>query len=496
MVVVHFGNGDLAAYDFDGKQLWHRNLQKDYGDYTIWWGHANSPVLYEDLVISICIQDSCADLPGKPSPSYVVAHDMRTGQEAMEDDAHDRAPRAKSCDSYTTPLLVAATATGGVGRHGRADARRLRPGHRQAALVSARVDRQPHDHRPGGRRGDDLRHAGNAEAAVGRSAGRRRANAPRQDVVWQFDQGTPDSPTPVVWGESLFLVTNDGIARCLDAATGRLQWKERLKGEYRASPLAADGRIYFLNTKGLTTVVAASPRFEPPGREPARRRDLRLAGRLRRPHFHPRTQGAILCGKIGYNGVFPRSLLMRRLKSIWRKGASALAVLACWLAIYGTALAQRSVPVEESTKGDATSWLLPYAVVLLFVGLGVFVVCRPTRRRERARPEEYQSVIKDGTLEERLAPAIGGPLARWERVRVRASGDAAPARGERRHVTHNATDSANRRSTSRPGPVAGPACRRGRGRGPPAKDTTGWPAPAPAGRAPSASPRPGRCPGP
>ena len=57
------------------------------------------------------------------------------------------------------------------------------------------------------------------------------------------------------------LVTNEGIARCLDAVTGRLQWKERLKGNYRASPLAADGRIYFLSTQGLTTVVAASPRF-------------------------------------------------------------------------------------------------------------------------------------------------------------------------------------------------------------------------------------------
>ena len=57
-VVVHFGNGDLAAYDFDGNRLWHRNLQKDYGDYTVRWGHANSPVLCGDLVISICIQDS------------------------------------------------------------------------------------------------------------------------------------------------------------------------------------------------------------------------------------------------------------------------------------------------------------------------------------------------------------------------------------------------------------------------------------------------------
>ena len=79
MVVAHFGNGELAAYDFDGNPLWHRNLQKDYGDYTIWWGHANSPVLYENLVISVCMQDSCADLPGEPSPSYIVAHDLLDG---------------------------------------------------------------------------------------------------------------------------------------------------------------------------------------------------------------------------------------------------------------------------------------------------------------------------------------------------------------------------------------------------------------------------------
>ena len=42
-VVVHYGNGDLAAYDFDGKRLWKHNLQDDYGNYTIWWGHAIAP---------------------------------------------------------------------------------------------------------------------------------------------------------------------------------------------------------------------------------------------------------------------------------------------------------------------------------------------------------------------------------------------------------------------------------------------------------------------
>jgi outer membrane protein assembly factor BamB len=81
------------------------------------------------------------------------------------------------------------------------------------------------------------------------------------DVLWKYDQGTPDSPTPVVWRELLFFVADNGVARCLDLHTGQLKWKERLKGDYRASPLAAEGRIYFLNMKGLTTVVGATSRF-------------------------------------------------------------------------------------------------------------------------------------------------------------------------------------------------------------------------------------------
>src|SRR5207244_11953835 len=68
-VITHFGNGDLAAYDFSGNQLWRRNLQQEHGAYTIWWGHANSPVLYKDLVITVCMQDSLTDLQDEPAQS-------------------------------------------------------------------------------------------------------------------------------------------------------------------------------------------------------------------------------------------------------------------------------------------------------------------------------------------------------------------------------------------------------------------------------------------
>ena len=83
-----------------------------------------------------------------------------------------------------------------------------------------------------------------------------------RDIVWRDSQGTPDTCCPVAWGELLFTITDDGIARCFHAETGNLKWKNRLEGGYKASPIAIEGRIYFLNTTGTTTVVSAAPRYD------------------------------------------------------------------------------------------------------------------------------------------------------------------------------------------------------------------------------------------
>lgn len=260
LAVVHFGNGDLAAYDFDGRQLWKRNLQEDHGQYTIWWGHANSPVLHEDLVISVCMQDSCRDVQQEPAPSYVVAHDKRSGEQRWKTMRMTDASQ-ESCDAYTTPILRRAggrlemVVMGGqvLDAYDPATGKRLwhLPG-----LVGNRLIPSPVA-------------AGEMVFAI---QGMRRAllavkpggdgQQSRDDVVWQFDQGTSDSSTPVVAGDWLFTITNDGIARCMDVHSGRVSWKERLQGAYYASPLVAEGRVYFLSRQGLTTVVSASPRFE------------------------------------------------------------------------------------------------------------------------------------------------------------------------------------------------------------------------------------------
>jgi outer membrane protein assembly factor BamB len=289
-VVAHFGSGDLAVFDFDGNELWRRNLEQEYGKYTIWWGHANSPVLFDGLVISVCMQDSLEGAEGQtgandeapamdeaaakeeaPSnadgtttlvPSYLVAHDIRTGRERWKSMRMTGAD-AEECDAYTTPVLRQ-TADGGelivmggnqLDAYDPATGRQLwyLPG-----LVGGRTITGPtlaHDmvYTTIGMRGDLL--------AVKMSASPDKSGElPRKAIAWKHEQGTPDSCCPVVWRDLLFTVTDDGIVRCFDAFSGKLNWKDRVPGDYKASPLAAEGRIYLLNTSGLCTVISANRR--------------------------------------------------------------------------------------------------------------------------------------------------------------------------------------------------------------------------------------------
>ena len=259
-VVVHFGSGDLAAYDFAGQQLWKRNLQEDYGGYSIWWGHANSPVLFQGLVISVCMQDSLADLRDKPVESYLVAHDLRSGKERWKIVRTTKA-KAEECDAYTTPLLLNLDGKPQLVIMGgnQLDAYDPATGKQLwvlEGLVGGRTVTGPtaaHGmiYATRGLRG--------AMVAVDPSAG---GELSKRSIAWEYEVGTPDTCCPVVWAELLFMITDDGIARCLDARTGHLQWTQRLKGKYKASPMAAEGRVFFLNTEGLCTVISAMPRFE------------------------------------------------------------------------------------------------------------------------------------------------------------------------------------------------------------------------------------------
>ncbi len=216
-------------------------------------------MLYAGLVISVCMQDWLAGLGERRPESYLVAHDLRSGRVRWKTPRTTKAD-AEECDSYTTPLLLKTNAgpqlvvMGGnqLDAYNPADGSQLwfLPGLIGGRTVTGPTAGRGLVYATIGMRGDTL--------AVRPGSGELN----RRAIVWKNDQGTPDSCSPVLLDRWLYTVSDDGIARCFDAESGALQWKERLPGGYKASPLAADGRIYFLNTEGLCTVVSATSRFD------------------------------------------------------------------------------------------------------------------------------------------------------------------------------------------------------------------------------------------
>lgn len=262
-VIFHFGNGDLASYTLAGDLEWRRNLAEENGHYTIWWGHANSPVIYENLVISVCMQDSLAGAADTLAPSYVVAHDKRTGEQIWKTMRMTQAD-AEQCDSYTTPIFyntgkrTEMILMGGnqLDAYDPATGKQLwyLPGLVGGRTITGPTLGQGVVFATTGMRGP--------LQAVNIADGQGKFD-PARNVLWKHTTSTSDTCCPVLWGDLLFIVTDNGIASCFNAKTGENHWKERVGGrDYKASPLAAEGRIYFLSKDGLCTVVAASTKFE------------------------------------------------------------------------------------------------------------------------------------------------------------------------------------------------------------------------------------------
>jgi outer membrane protein assembly factor BamB len=254
LVWAHFGNGDLACYDFAGERRWALNLAHRYGAYSIWWGHANSPCLAGDVLVSVCIQD-----PAGGGKSYVVAHDKETGKERWVV-TRDTGATSEPADSYTTPIY-------------------RRQGGRAEVIVFGGNVLDAYDPAKGKRLWSCQAFHGNrvisGPTAVGdtvyaiqgmrgplfavRDGGSGDVTATA--VRWTYKGSTPDAASPLVTNGLVFLATNDGVAICLDAENGRQMWKQRFGQAFRASPLAAGGKVYFVSREGLATVVEAAREF-------------------------------------------------------------------------------------------------------------------------------------------------------------------------------------------------------------------------------------------
>lgn len=259
-VFVMTGTGLLRSYDFNGKELWVREIQKDYGAFGLNWGYASSPLLYEDSLYVQVLHGMKTD-----DPSYVLRLDKKTGKTLWRVERPTAAIQ-ESPDSYTTPALVKAggqyelVITGGdcVTGHDLASGKELwrwnglnprnNPSYR---LVASPVVE-----------GEMVIAASRVNPLVALRAG-GRGDVTQTHLAWETRNGT-DVPTPVSDGTLLYVVNDRGIVYCYEIATGKeVYGGQRIKpGTYSASPVLANGLIYATSEDGTTTIFKAGPQFE------------------------------------------------------------------------------------------------------------------------------------------------------------------------------------------------------------------------------------------
>lgn len=259
-VWVMTGTGILKAFDFQGHEIWNRDIQADYGRFGLNWGYASSPLLYQDRLFVQVLHGMKTD-----DPSYVLAIDKNTGKTLWRVERPTDAI-VESPDSYTTPALLRyrdrseIVITGGdyVTGHDPQTGREiwrsggLNPSKQRfyrivaSPLVVDDMIYAPTRHKP---------------LLALRAGG--QGDVTKTHRVWTTDKG-PDVPTPVSDGERLYIVHDKGVMWALDARTGEPVWgPQRLRpGTYSASPVLADGKIYATSEDGVTSVVKAGPEFE------------------------------------------------------------------------------------------------------------------------------------------------------------------------------------------------------------------------------------------
>ncbi len=89
-----------------------------------------------------------------------------------------------------------------------------------------------------------------------------KGDVTKTHIAWESKDDVSKIPSMLYVRPFLFLITETGVAKCLRAATGEVLWRERLEGRYSASPVWAEGRLYFLSEKGKTTVIQAGGEFK------------------------------------------------------------------------------------------------------------------------------------------------------------------------------------------------------------------------------------------
>ncbi len=242
-VYVLFGTGELAALDFEGRPVWIRALAKEYGPFRNRWGMGSSPILVEGSLIV---------LVDHWSQSYMLSVDPATGENRWKADR----PEAVN---WSTPLPVKVegkTQLVTIGTHhvrgydfatGK-ELWHVNGTHQQCIPSPVVLDNLL------------LACSGDNTLAIKLDGG--TGDLTKSKVVWKNKKASAFLPSPIQYGDHIYVTGDKGFAICLDARTGNQVWKERLGDSFHASPIAANGLIYFSSKEGVVRVVKAGPTFE------------------------------------------------------------------------------------------------------------------------------------------------------------------------------------------------------------------------------------------
>ena len=265
----------VAAYDFDGNRRW---LVRP-GVFNSTHGFCSPPLLFEDLVILNGDHDG---------DSYLVALKRSTGETVW------KVPRKHRIRSYCPPII------------------RQIDGRTQMVLSGAGcvASYDPHNGKqhwiiegPTEQYVASLVYNGKLFFMTAgfptfhilaiRPDG--EGDVTKTHVVWQTTKGCAYVPSPIIAGEGRYLlvVADGGMASCFEAQTGERYWKERIGPHFSASPVEADGRVYFLSDRGVTTVIRPGPEF-------TRGRPRTNSARTVTPRRPSARAGSIFAGKTTY----------------------------------------------------------------------------------------------------------------------------------------------------------------------------------------------------
>lgn len=244
---VHFGHQGTACLDLDGKKVW-ENRQLYYEPQH---GGGSTPILVDNHLIFT------AD--GRDE-QFVAALRIKDGSVAWK---FKRATKARSKFSFCSPECITVNGKKMVITPGADVVNALDPA---TGAEIWRVAYEGYSVVPKPVFGNGLVYVATSfdtpDVLAIRPDGKGDVTATH--IAWEVGQKQrpPCTPSMILDGKNLFWVSDGGLASCVDAITGETAWCERVGKSFSASPILADGKLYFLDETGLCTVVEASRTFK------------------------------------------------------------------------------------------------------------------------------------------------------------------------------------------------------------------------------------------